>query len=423
MLKNNRFFLKAGPLLLVLFIDGMGLSLIMPILNALLFDPGSHFFASQQFSPRIHSIIYGGVISIFMLCWFFGAALLGELSDYIGRKKSLVICLSGAMLSYLISAVAVITHSLLLLIIGRIIGGFTSGSQPIAQAAIIDLSEPEHKVRNIGYILLSLSLGFIAGPLLGGFLADNNLVSWFNFSTPFYFAAAISLINVFLLLWLFDESFINSKGKFSLKLYTPIAIFISAFKHPQVKRLSVLFFIFIFGWSSFYSFIALYLINIYQFTPSNVSVFMAVMGLGFGFGNGVMVQLLTKRFPLRPTFLWTTFLSALMSLLMVVIPHQIMVWILMAPMACCVAVAYSVIISLFSDQVDAQSQGWVMGITGSIMALVWALNAVIVGLVASWSAQLPIYIAGIFLLVTCVLQPLLKNKPITEHKPEAATAK
>lgn len=95
----------------------------------------------------------------------------------------------------------------------------------------------------------------------------------------------------------------------------------------------------------------------------------------------------------------------------------------MAPMACCVAVAYSVIISLFSDQVDAQSQGWVMGITGSIMALVWALNAVIVGLVASWSAQLPIYIAGIFLLVTCVLQPLLKNKPITEHKPEAATAK
>lgn len=204
MLKNNRFFLKAGPLLLVLFIDGMGLSLIMPILNALLFDPGSHFFASQQFSPRIHSIIYGGVISIFMLCWFFGAALLGELSDYIGRKKSLVICLSGAMLSYLISAVAVITHSLLLLIIGRIIGGFTSGSQPIAQAAIIDLSEPEHKVRNIGYILLSLSLGFIAGPLLGGFLADNNLVSWFNFSTPFYFAAAISLINVFLLLWLFE---------------------------------------------------------------------------------------------------------------------------------------------------------------------------------------------------------------------------
>ncbi len=75
-----------------------------------------------------------------MICWFFGAAILGDLSDSVGRKKSLMICLIGAFLGYLLSAIAIAFHNFWFLILGRIIAGFTSGSQPIAQAAIVDIS-------------------------------------------------------------------------------------------------------------------------------------------------------------------------------------------------------------------------------------------------------------------------------------------
>ena len=67
---------------------------------------------------------------------------------------------------------------------------------------------------------------------------------------------------------------------------------------------------------------------------------------------------------------------------------------MLIPLACSVAVAYSAIITLFSDQVEASKQGWVMGITGSIMALVWALNGVSVGIIAAWSAHVPLFIAA-----------------------------
>src|SRR4051794_22082153 len=101
-MKSKSLLINAGPLLLVLLIDGMGLGLIFPILNGLIFDPKSQFLTGA--SPIFHNVIYGAIVSVFMLCWFFGAAVLGDLSDKIGRKKSLLICLVGTCVGYLLSA-------------------------------------------------------------------------------------------------------------------------------------------------------------------------------------------------------------------------------------------------------------------------------------------------------------------------------
>lgn len=400
--KELNFFIKAAPLLLVLFIDGMGLGLVIPILNGLIFDPNSQFIKSISLSPHIHNLIYGAVIGIFMMCWFFGAAVLGDLSDQIGRKKSLIICLVGAFLSYVLSAFAVIGHSLLLLILGRVVAGFTSGSQPIAQAAIIDLSTEENKARNIGYILLSLSLGFIFGPLLGGILSDRHLVPWFNFATPFYFAAIISFLNILILMVLFNETFVSKATTFAIRPYQAITIFISAFRNIKVRNLSILFFIFIFGWSSFYSFISLYLLKKYAFSPTWVSLFMAAMGIGFGIGTGFLVNYIAKFYSLRDSYIYCTVLSAIFTFAILFFHSSALNWLFVILLATFVATAYSCILTLFSNQVDAASQGWVMGITGSVMAFVWAVNGVSVGIVAAANAAWPLYISGICLLIAAL---------------------
>lgn len=402
MSNKSSFLIKAGPLFLVLFIDGMGLGLVIPILNGLIFDPDSHFLAGYTFTPTMQNVLYGAVIGIFMFCWFFGAAILGDLSDQIGRKKSLIICLVGAFLSYVLSAISVTFHSLSLIILGRIIAGFTSGSQPIAQAAIIDLSSPENKAQNIGYILLSLSLGFIFGPLLGGILADNRILPWFNFATPFYFAAIISFLNIIILLALFKETSISKSTTFKINPYQAINIFVSAFQHIGVRNLSILFFIFIFGWSSFYSFISLFLLKTYHFTPTQVSLFMAVMGIGFGLGTGFVVNYVAKIFTLRDSYIYFTFASAIMIFLMVIIPYSFFSWIIMAPLACCIATAYSCILTIFSNQVDEKNQGWVMGITGSVMAFVWAINGIIVGILAALNDKFPLFTAAVILLIAAI---------------------
>src|SRR5260221_8748022 len=193
-MKASIFFTSAAPLFLAIFVDGMGLGLLFPILNTLLVDPQAGFI-NVNLNLSMRHFAFGATISIYMLCWFFGAAYLGDLSDIIGRKKSLLISLAGSSIGYFIAGIAVGFHSLTLLILGRIIAGFTAGSQSIAQASIIDISTPEHKTRNIGYILFFCSIGFICGPLCGTFFSNNHIVSWFNFTTPFYFASIVSLVN------------------------------------------------------------------------------------------------------------------------------------------------------------------------------------------------------------------------------------
>ena len=153
----NKFSAELAPLFLVILIDGMGLGLLFPVLNNLIIDPNSHFVL-QSLTAHSREVLYSGIIAVFMLCWFFGAAILGDYSDQAGRKQALLICLIGSFVGYLISAMSIPLHSLSLMFLGRIVAGFTAGSQPVAQAAIVDISSAENKARNISWILLAASI-------------------------------------------------------------------------------------------------------------------------------------------------------------------------------------------------------------------------------------------------------------------------
>lgn len=398
------------PLFLVLFIDGMGLSLLFPVLNSIIVDPRSHFLAPTV-QAGVRDLLYGFIIGIFMICWFFGAAILGDLSDTTGRKKALLICLIGAFLGYLISAIAVVEQSILFLIVGRIIAGFTAGSQPIAQAAIIDISEPERKARNIGLILLALCLGFVVGPILGGTLSDAKLVHWFTFSTPLYFAALISLLNAVFLWLAFHETFYRTE-KIKLKFHRAIEIFISAFKHEKIRKLSIMFFIMILGWSNFFTFVPMFAYVRFGFTPLQVSLLLAVLGVGFSIGCGFLVDYLVKRFYMK----WIVFVGLLVAAigigLVLVIHYGLVLWLTMAPIGMGIAVSYSTTIALYSDQVNENEQGWVMGVSGSIMALCFGISSIFTGYLAHFGAALPIYFAVIGVAASAVAILLIPRREI-----------
>lgn len=399
--KASRFFIEAAPLFLVLFIDSMGLGLVFPLLNTLVLDPNSHFI-STMINTNARHVIYGVTVSIYMFCWFFGAAFLGDLSDQVGRKKGLMICLLGAVGGYLFSALAVLLKSYALLLIGRIIAGFTAGSQSIAQAAIVDMSEPTQKSRNLGLILFFTSLGFVFGPIAGGVLSDSDLLKAFNYTTPFYFAAVISLLNMALLHYLFDETFVRAE-KIHFKFHHAIHIFISAFKHEKIRGLSCVLLIMIFGWSSFYSFISMYLFRVYQFSALETGVYMGMMGMGFGIGSGFLMEPLTKRLSLKQCVIWGCLAAAIITILTVIAPKEFYIWIYVVMITVGIAIAYSAILTLFSNQVDEHAQGWVMGITGAIMAFAFGVNGVLLGVMADANPAMPLIVCSLCLVITAGL--------------------
>ncbi len=412
-MKKNRSLVGMAPLFLVLLIDGMGLGLLFPILNNIIVDP-SNPFISIAMSASVRDVLYGFIVGIYMICWFFGSAILGDFSDHIGRKRALMICLIGAFSGYFISAIAIIGKSLILLIFGRMVAGFTSGSQPIAQAAIVDVSSDEDKARNIGLILLSVSLGFVLGPIIGGVLSDNNLISWFTFSTPLYFASALSLLNAFLLWSLFHETF-EVTGKYKLRLHHALIIFKSAFTNHAVRYLSVVLLIMIFGWSSYFTFISVYMLQKYHISALQNSLFLAVLGLGFSLGCGYLVSVLTKRFDLRKIVISTLFATALVVAVTTIFQQEIIAWVGAFLVGTTMSVAYSVLLTIFSDQVSAQEQGWVMGVTGSIMALCFGITSFFTGFMADFGASYPMYLSVLGLTISAILFVFaLRDKIVVE---------
>ena len=387
-------------LFFVLLIDGMGQGLIFPMLSSSLTSPNSQFFI-QHASIGLRDTLYSIIIGVFFLGWFFGAPFLSNYSDHIGRKKVIAICLVGTILGYLLTVFGFIFHSILFLLLGRAVDGFTAGSQPIAQAAIVDMSEEESRTRNIGLILLAVSLGLILGPLLGGILSDSNISSWFRYTTPLYVATGLSIFNLIILSMYFSETRTTAKQK-KEQLSHAFSLLISALKEKSIRILSISFFLFQFSWTFYYIYTNAYLTQQFHASGLNIGLFTAFLGASLGLGFTFVVRLCEK-FNKVFNIIAGYGLVALSALCISLIHKESIVWLSAIPCGLGLAAAYSNSIGLFSLQTNADKQGWIMGITSAIVAMAAGIASFIIGPLASITPLTPYILAGVFFIIGAVI--------------------
>ena len=89
----------------------------------------------------------GILFSIYSWMQFFFAPVLGKLSDRYGRRPILFISLLGSAVGYFVIGLA---NTLVLVFIGRIIGGITGGNISTAQAYIADVTTRENRAKGMG---------------------------------------------------------------------------------------------------------------------------------------------------------------------------------------------------------------------------------------------------------------------------------
>jgi DHA1 family tetracycline resistance protein-like MFS transporter len=130
---------KLFPIFLTVFIDMIGVGVIIPVIPALFFKTESTFFASTV-TQEWRSILFGFLIASYPFMQFFGAPALGALSDRFGRKPMIIISLIGTMVGYLLFGIAIHINSLPLLFFSRMLPGFTGGNISIIYYAIYDVS-------------------------------------------------------------------------------------------------------------------------------------------------------------------------------------------------------------------------------------------------------------------------------------------
>lgn len=169
--------MKKAILLLmsVQFFVYLGFGIIIPILPEVILEQG--------FS-KIH---VGGLLTIYALASFFTAPFWGALSDRTGRKKLILVGLIGFSLSFFLFALFM--ENLPLLYASRVVGGFFSGALYTAVTGFVaDMTDEENRNKYMGLMGMSIGLGFIFGPAIGGILGDVSL------QLPFIASGTLTLL-------------------------------------------------------------------------------------------------------------------------------------------------------------------------------------------------------------------------------------
>lgn len=164
------------PLFLTVFVDVLGLTIILPLLP---------FYAQHFGAPPW---LIGLLGASYAACQLVSGPVLGRISDVVGRKPTLLASQAGTFAGFLMIGSA---SSLWMLFAGRVIDGLTAGNLSIAQAYISDVTKPEHRSRAFGLIGISFGMGFLIGPAISGVLASR-----FGYGAPAYAAAGLSALSI-----------------------------------------------------------------------------------------------------------------------------------------------------------------------------------------------------------------------------------
>jgi DHA1 family tetracycline resistance protein-like MFS transporter len=212
-------------ILIVVFIDVLGIGLAMPVLPMLVGD--------YTPSRDLQAYWYGVLVVVYGLMQFFCAPLLGALSDRFGRRPVILASIFGLGLHYLLLAIA---PSLGFMLFARVIGGVTGASFSVASAYASDISSAEGRAKSFGLIGAAFGLGFIFGPMLGGLLGSIDL------HLPFYVAAGLALLNGLYGLIFVPESLPRDRrAAFELRRANPFSALLALSRHREIGRLVLVF--------------------------------------------------------------------------------------------------------------------------------------------------------------------------------------
>lgn len=393
------------------FIDLVGVGIIIPVIAPLFLSQEYGILdASVGFSTR--TIMLGLLTAAYPFAQFFGAPILGALSDKYGRKKILVASLFGTFFGYLLFTYGIIAKSLTLLFMSRILDGFTGGNISIALSAISDVSDPKEKAKNFGLIGMAFGLGFIIGPYIGGKLSDPSVFHLFNFSTPFVFAAALCYINIIMVFLRFKETLPASRHV-ELSLTTGFKNIAKAMKMQSLRTTFIAIFFFTFGFNFFTQFFQVFLIEKFSFTQGQIGDLFAYIGLWIAFSQGFITRVVSKKLS-PPKILSFSLLCLGLALFGLLIPTQaIYIYCVLPFVAIFNGLSQPNSTAVVSMLADKNMQGEILGINQSFQSLAMTIPPVIAGFIVSINRNLPITIAGISMIISWLIFKIFyKDKSI-----------
>lgn len=381
-------------------IDMLGVGILIPVVPLLLTDP-----AYQYHLPlSLHSgyIVLGFLTATFPFMQFLATPILGQISDHVGRKKVLAFSLAGTAVSYAIFALGIVFKNIPLLFVARALDGVTGRNIAVAQAAIADSSAPEHRAKNFGLIGAAFGIGFIIGPFLGGELSNSHLVSWFNATTPFWFAAMLSTLNTLSVIFFFRETLMKKVNE-KIRVAQSLINVKTAFLSEKFRAYFGTSFLYTAGFTFFTTFFGVFLIQKFGYDQGGIGLYFAYIGIFIALTQGILVRFMAKKASHTAIISVALFCFSIVLFLLSLVHVSWLLYVVAIPQCICIGLIMANMTALASIHAGPHEQGKILGIAASVMALGQTIPPIISGyLAASLSATAPIIAAASIVFLSAV---------------------
>jgi MFS family permease len=393
---------RISPLLLLIFLDSLSFFIVIPILLQIFYQQ-DYGLLPVDTSLALRNIVTGFTVSLSTMAALVAAPFIGGLSDKFGRKKTLLLCLASIIIGFFLPILAILQKNLWLILAGRCFSGMGAASQPVAQAAVADLSTGKEKAYFLSLIALMMTLALIVGPLAAGYLADTQIFPSATITTPLWCALILSVITFFMIVFFFKETMmITNLRSEMLSIFEVMSGLKRLVKQYQIGLLFLIFFCLELGWSQYYQSIFIYLHQVANYSPQQISLFNAYMGILMSLGLLFLYPLLIR--------FYSVYAIARVSVVGVMIGFMGIVyfqtaaaqWLWVSLVAVFTGIAYVSLLSLMSNRVAPALQGKTMGYASTILFSAWMLTAFNGGWLISLQNTLPLYVAALFLLIATI---------------------
>ena len=199
-----------GILFLVVLVDMLGLTLVIPFLTYFVQDLAS---AEGIVDTGSRDLWVGVVIATYSLAQFISTPILGAISDRLGRRPVLMFGLAANSIFFIVFG---LSGSLAMAVAARFLAGAGNGNIAVAKAYIGDISEDEEVAARMGMLGAAFGLGFMIGPFVGGILSDpatgfggpfdNQFWADYPYLLPCIFSSAMSSVALLLAFFKLPES-------------------------------------------------------------------------------------------------------------------------------------------------------------------------------------------------------------------------